>query len=92
MKQTLKNSVSLLAILTAATTLALNGEVRAQGTTPPLNNIQTVVVIYAENRSFDNLYGGFPGANGLQNVKASNSTQVDRAGPCSRNYRRYGTA
>jgi acid phosphatase len=80
MKQTLKNSVSLLAILTAATTLALNGEVRAQGTTPPLNNIQTVVVIYAENRSFDNLYGGFPGANGLQNVKASNSTQVDRDG------------
>ena len=26
-----------------------------------VNNIQTVVVIYAENRSFDNLYSDFPG-------------------------------
>lgn len=30
--------------------------------------IQTVVVIYAENRAFDNLYGNFPGANGLSDV------------------------
>ena len=30
-----------------------------------LDKIETVVVIYAENRSFDNLYGYFPGANGL---------------------------
>ncbi|HVZ00208.1 MAG TPA: acid phosphatase [Dongiaceae bacterium] len=42
--------------------------------------IQNVVVIYAENRSFDNLYGGFPGANGLQNVPASAYTQLDRDG------------
>ena len=27
--------------------------------------IETLVVIYAENRSFDNLYGLFPGANGV---------------------------
>jgi len=33
-----------------------------------LNNIQTVVVIYAENRGFDNLYGLFPGANGIPGV------------------------
>ncbi len=26
-----------------------------------IDNIDTVVVIYAENRSFDNLYGSFPG-------------------------------
>jgi acid phosphatase len=30
-----------------------------------LARIQTIVVIYAENRSFDNLYGLFPGANGI---------------------------
>ena len=29
------------------------------------DDIHTIVVIYAENRSFDNLYGTFPGANGL---------------------------
>ncbi|MEP6833535.1 MAG: acid phosphatase [Gemmatimonas sp.] len=31
-------------------------------------NVKNVVVIYAENRSFDNLYGRFPGANGLRTV------------------------
>ena len=30
-----------------------------------LQAIDTVVVIYAENRSFDNMYGLFPGANGI---------------------------
>jgi acid phosphatase len=32
------------------------------------SNVQTVVVIYAENRGFDNLYGLFPGANGIPGV------------------------
>jgi acid phosphatase len=36
-------------------------------------NIDTIVVIYAENRAFDNLYGNFPGAHGLGDV-------VDRDG------------
>jgi acid phosphatase len=31
-------------------------------------HVQTVVVIYAENRAFDNLYGNFPGADGLNTV------------------------
>jgi acid phosphatase len=31
-------------------------------------HIQTIVVIYAENRAFDNLYGNFPGADGLNTV------------------------
>ncbi len=35
--------------------------------------ITTIVVIYAENRAFDNLYGNFPGAVGLSDV-------VDAAG------------
>jgi phospholipase C len=47
---------------------------------PPagIDSIQTVVVIYAENRSFDNLYGTFPGANGLRDAK--NPVQLDRDG------------
>ena len=32
------------------------------------NDIDTIVVIYAENRAFDNLYGNFPGARGLSEV------------------------
>lgn len=30
--------------------------------------VKTIVVIYAENRAFDNLYGNFPGARGLGDV------------------------
>ncbi|MEA3151892.1 MAG: hypothetical protein QOD56_2831, partial [Gammaproteobacteria bacterium] len=30
--------------------------------------VKTIVVIYAENRAFDNLYGDFSGANGLSDV------------------------
>ena len=54
--------------------------------TPPsteragIERIDHVVVLYAENRSFDNLYGLFPGANGLANATPSQSTQVDRDG------------
>jgi acid phosphatase len=32
------------------------------------NDIDTIVVVYAENRAFDNLYGNFPGARGLSEV------------------------
>jgi acid phosphatase len=45
-----------------------------------LGQIDTVVVIYAENRSFDNLYGAFPGANGLGHVTAKDARQQDRDG------------
>jgi acid phosphatase len=45
-----------------------------------LDRIETLVVIYAENRSFDNLYGSFPGANGLQHVAKSGYRQRDRDG------------
>lgn len=44
------------------------------------DKIDNIVVIYAENRSFDNLYGGFPGANGLANVGAGQDRQLDRDG------------
>ena len=45
-----------------------------------IEQIETVVVIYAENRSFDNLYGFFPGANGLQDVHRAAYLQRDRDG------------
>jgi acid phosphatase len=32
------------------------------------SSIDTIVVIYAENRAFDNLFGNFPGARGLSEV------------------------
>ena len=47
------------------------------------SDIQNVVVIYAENRGFDNLYGTFPGANGIPGVNPTSSSssviaQTDR--------------
>jgi acid phosphatase len=51
------------------------------------SKIDTIVVIYAENRAFDNLYGNFPGARGLNEVVDSNGRptsayrpQLDRDG------------
>ena len=49
--------------------------------------VQSIVVIYAENRAFDNLYGNFPGARGLREVIDQDGKplpayhpQVDRSG------------
>jgi phospholipase C len=46
----------------------------------PLDKIKHIVVIYEENHSFDNLYGGWEGVNGLQNADAAHTTQVDQQG------------
>jgi acid phosphatase len=44
------------------------------------NGIQHVIVLYTENRSFDSVYGSFPGANGLSNARAEQFRQTDRLG------------
>ena len=56
-----------------------------------LDKLEHIIVIYAENRSFDHLYGLFPGANGLANATPAQTTQVDHDGqplptcpPCGR--------
>ncbi len=45
-----------------------------------LDKIDTVVVIYMENRSFDNLFGLFPGASGIADAIAAGAPQVARDG------------
>ena len=42
--------------------------------------INHIVVIYEENHSFDNLYGGWEGVNGRANATGSNTLQVDQNG------------
>src|ERR1700731_4275873 len=51
------------------------------------SKIDTIVIIYAENRAFDNLSGNFPGARGFSEVGAHDGRplpaylpQVDRDG------------
>jgi acid phosphatase len=63
--------------------------VPAVSTDPLADKIQTIVVIYAENRSFDNLYGTFPGAEGIP--ASGVPKQVDRDGkPLDRLYPTWG--
>jgi acid phosphatase len=49
---------------------------------PELSKIDTIVVIYAENRAFDTLYGMFPGAHGIEEAFQTPAafTQVDLDG------------
>ncbi len=52
----------------------------AQSSQPGIDTIENIVVIFAENRSFDVLYGSFPGANGLKDARPGSFLQVDRNG------------
>jgi len=70
----MKKRIFLLAWLAAIAGSA--SEVNGAG----IENIENIVVIYAENRSFDNLYGFFPGANGLSQITPADYTQRDRDG------------
>jgi acid phosphatase len=58
--------------------LASGASALAQEGRPGLDAIEHIVVIYAENRSFDHLFGLFSGANGI--AQATNPTQVDHDG------------
>jgi acid phosphatase len=74
-------SAALAAVAAIALTpAAASGAPEAAG----LAAIKHIVVIYEENHSFDNLYGGWEGVNGLGNA-AGHDTQVDADGkplPC----------
>ena len=45
-----------------------------------LGKINHIVVIYQENHSFDNLYGSWPGVNGLANASAAHTLQIKQNG------------
>ncbi|WP_423599351.1 acid phosphatase [Roseateles sp. MS654] len=61
--------LALGALLMLGGCLGHDGEDSPFDTTAALQSkVQNIVVIYAENRAFDNLYGNFPGADGLGTV------------------------
>jgi acid phosphatase len=72
----MQKRVLLPSLLSLAMVVGSSQEIRGAG----LESIETIVVIYAENRSFDNLYGFFPGANGLSQLTPAEYTQRDRDG------------
>jgi acid phosphatase len=70
----------LLAITLAGASLTPGPAEAADPPKRAIDRIDTLVVIYAENRSFDNLYGVYPGARGLRHVSAAQAAQRDRDG------------
>jgi acid phosphatase len=69
-----KRVIALAVLVTAAAGLMASASSHAQGR-GDLQRIKHIVVIYEENHSFDNLYGGWEGVNGRKPV-----TQVGQAG------------
>jgi len=62
------------------TATAVAAERQSESDIGALAGINHLVVIYDENHSFDNLYGSFPGANGISRASATSKTQVTLAG------------
>ena len=48
-----------------------------------LKGIEHIVVIYEENHSFDNLYGGWERVNGVANAEPAHTTQLGQTGSSS---------
>jgi acid phosphatase len=65
-------AAGLLTLASCTNPTAPSSASRADVTAALQANVKTIVVIYAENRSFDNLYGNFPGANGLGRIIGAN--------------------
>jgi phospholipase C len=77
MRRVLAILIALALLVTVRPTPPLAADVQAPNAVKPINH---VIVIYEENHSFDNMYGNFPGANGLANATAAQKTQVDKNG------------
>jgi len=74
----LMRRLSVVAAIVAIGTAFLGWQPAAAA--PNLANIDTVVVIYLENWSFDGLFARFPGANGISRATPAQWTQRDRDG------------
>jgi phospholipase C len=72
-------AILLVALLTSTLPSRSTRPLFAQPANPdkPINHI---IILYEENHSFDNLYGSFPGAQGLANATTAEMTQMDKQG------------
>ena len=74
MNHQVPHALSAIAILAALALSGCGGDSTPDTTAQLQAKVQNVVVIYAENRTFDNLFGNFPGANGLSTVQDADGT------------------
>src|SRR2546427_5009766 len=73
----------LASLLTLISTIAWPAAAFAEGEggETSLGAVKHIVVIYEENHSFDNLYGGWEGVNGLGGADTAHTQQVAQTGP-----------
>ncbi len=73
-------AVSLAAALAVAAAAAAVSAQTGRAAASPLDRIDHIVVVYEENHSFDNLYGGWEAVDGLAKADAAHTVQVDQQG------------
>ena len=69
-------AVIALAAVVSSGAAGSNGKVAGNDRLQRINNI---VVVYEENHSFDNLYGGWEGVNGRSNADAARTRPRSRS-------------
>src|SRR6478609_4429831 len=70
-------ALALAAVVAVVVSSAAGGKDKGRDSLQKVNHI---VVIYEENHSFDNLYGGWEGVNGRSNAPAAQTTQIGQGG------------
>ena len=68
---------SLIALAAGPALIAMQASANESS---PLGGINHIVVIYEENHSFDNLYGGWEGVNSRASADPAHTTQIGQAG------------
>jgi acid phosphatase len=72
--------VLIVAAVVVAGSSAKNNKPKPASPAQHLSQIKHIVVIYEENHSFDNLYGGWEGVDGLSKADQAHTTQVGQNG------------
>ena len=72
--------IGLAASVLVLASVAALAATSASAADTTLSKINHIVVIYEENHSFDNLYGGWEGVNGLTNADPAHTIQVNQEG------------
>ena len=71
-------AAAVVAVTAVSGAMATSG--KSNGDSHKLGQIDHIVVIYEENHSFDNLYGGWEGVNGLKHADPAHTTQIGQTG------------
>jgi acid phosphatase len=72
--------LAFAAMMAAALALPATAQAKHGGHAHKMHRVKHIVVIYEENHSFDNLYGGWEGVDGLKDADKAHTTQISQGG------------